>query len=145
MSPAELDERKSGPNPGQSGRLLLDVRSVGEYRGERVSPRSGEVQFDFDHGAERAGRIPGAVHRFFRGLVNEDATFLSPEQLRAILESVNIASNSGTEVISYCTLSHRATVAWFAMRYLLNLEDVRVYDGSWMEWGSIVGFPIEKG
>ncbi len=130
---------------GQSGRLLLDVRSAEEYRGERVSPPSGEVQLDFDHGAERSGRIPGAVHLFFRELVNEDNTFLSPEQLWAILERVNVTSNGGTEVVTYCRLSHRATIAWFAMRYLLNLENVRVYDGSWTEWGSIVGFPIEKG
>ena len=129
----------------QPERLLLDVRSAEEYRGERVSPPSGEVQFDFDHGAERAGRIPGAVHLFFRELVNEDDTFLSPEQLWAILERVNVTSNSGTELVTYCRLSHRATVAWFAIRYLLNLKDIRVYDGSWTEWGSIVGFPIEKG
>jgi thiosulfate/3-mercaptopyruvate sulfurtransferase len=130
---------------GRSGRLLLDVRSPEEYQGERVSPPSGEVQFDFDHGAERAGRIPGAVHLFFRKLVNEDDTFLSPEELWAILKQVNIAPNSGTEIVTYCRLSHRATIAWFAMRYLLNLENVQVYDGSWTEWGSIVGFPIEKG
>lgn len=130
---------------GRSGRILLDVRSVEEYRGERVSPPSGEVQFDFDHGAERAGRIPGAVHLFFRKLVNEDDTFLSPKELWAILDRVNVASISGTEVVTYCRLSHRATIAWFAMRYLMNLENVRVYDGSWTEWGSIVGFPIEKG
>ncbi len=85
------------------------------------------------------------MHLFFRKLVNEDDTFLSPKELWAILDRVNVASISGTEVVTYCRLSHRATIAWFAMRYLMNLENVRVYDGSWTEWGSIVGFPIEKG
>jgi thiosulfate/3-mercaptopyruvate sulfurtransferase len=129
---------------GQAGRLLVDVRSPEEYRGERVSPPSGEVRFDFDHGAERAGRIPGAVHLFFRDLVNDDDTFLSPLELWAILKQVDITPNSGTEIVTYCRLSHRATIAWFAMKYLLDLQNVRVYDGSWTEWGSIVGFPIEK-
>ncbi len=126
------------------GRLLLDLRSPEEYRGERVSPPSGEVQFDVDHGAERGGHIPGAVHLFFRELLSEDDTFLSPDQLWTILEQVNIGPNSDTETVTYCRLSHRATVAWFALRFLLNLENVRVYDGSWTEWGSIVGFPIER-
>ena len=129
----------------QPGRILLDLRSPEEYRGERVSPPSGEVRFDLDHGAERAGRIPGAVHLFFRELVNEDDTFLSPEEIWRILRRVNITPNSGREIVTYCRLSHRATIAWFAMKYLLGLGNVQVYDGSWTEWGSIVGFPIEKG
>ena len=129
---------------GHGERRLLDVRSPEEYRGERVSPPSGELQFDFDHGAERTGRIPGAVHLFFRELINEDDTFLSPDRLRAILDQANVIPDSETEVVTYCRLSHRATLAWFGMRYLLGLENVRVYDGSWTEWGSIVGFPIEN-
>ena len=129
---------------GQPGRRLLDVRAPEEYRGERVSPPSGEVRFGFDHGAERAGRIPGAAHLFFRELVNSDDTFLSPEELRVLLDRVGAAEDAGTEVVAYCRLSHRATLAWFAMKFLLGRENVLVYDGSWTEWGSIVGFPIEK-
>ncbi|MCZ6535221.1 MAG: sulfurtransferase [Chloroflexi bacterium] len=130
---------------GQPGRILLDLRSPQEYQGERVSPPSGEVQFDVDHGAERGGHIPGAVHLFFRELLQQDDTFHSPEELKAILSRANISPDSSEEIITYCRLSHRATVAWFAMQHLLNMEKVRVYDGSWTEWGSIVGFPIEKG
>ncbi|MFQ6029432.1 MAG: sulfurtransferase, partial [Dehalococcoidia bacterium] len=122
----------------------LDVRSPEEYRGERVSPPSGDLQFDVDHGAERAGRIPGAKHLFFRDLVNEDDTFLAPEQIRDLLDRAQVSPDSGEEIVTYCRLSHRATLAWFALRYLLGMNQVRVYDGSWTEWGSIVGFPIEK-
>ena len=99
---------------------------------------------DVDHGAERTGRIPGAQHLFFRELVNEDDTFLPPEQLRTILDQAQVSPDSGEEIVAYCRLSHRATLAWFALRYLLGMHRVRVYDGSWTEWGSIVGFPIEK-
>jgi thiosulfate/3-mercaptopyruvate sulfurtransferase len=124
---------------GQTGRVLLDVRSPEEYRGERVSPPPG-----FDHGAERAGRIPGAVHLFFRELLHEDDTFLPPDQLRSRFAQVGIDTDTAEDVIVYCRLSHRATLVWFALRHLLGCRNVRVYDGSWTEWGSIVGFPIEK-
>jgi thiosulfate/3-mercaptopyruvate sulfurtransferase len=119
------------------GRLLLDARSPEEYRGERVMPPP-----SFDHGAERAGRIPGAVHLHFRELLNDDDTFKAPETLAAILGARG--AEHGREIVTYCRLSHRATLLWFAMRYLLGYRNVRVYDGSWTEWGSIVGYPIEK-
>jgi len=128
-------------NLGQSGRLLLDVRSPEEYSGERVSPSS---LFGVDHGAERSGRIPGAIHLHFRELVNEDDTFLSPDELRSKFANAGTIAESAEEVVIYCRLSHRATLAWFAMEYILGFDNVRIYDGSWTEWGSIVGFPIEK-
>ncbi len=129
---------------GQPGRQLLDVRAPEEYRGERVSPPSGVFRFDFDHGAERTGRIPGATHPYFRVMVNEDDTFLSSEKLGVILDQAGAAADGSTELVTYCRLSHRATLAWFAIKYLLGRENVLVYDGSWTEWGSIVGFPMEK-
>ncbi len=129
------DEVRAGL--GKAGRLLLDVRSPEEYSGERVMPPP-----NFDHGAERKGRIPGAKHLFFRNVVNEDDAFKSETELRALFEAAGI-SEAG-EVVAYCRLSHRATLVWFAMHHILGYEGTRIYDGSWTEWGSIVGFPIEK-
>ena len=124
---------------GDPDRILLDVRSIEEYQGERVSPPGG-----FDHGAERPGRVPGAIHLFYRDLLNEDDTFISKEQLKEKFSGKGLVSDSVNEVVTYCRLSHRATLAWFAMSHLLGLEDVKIYDGSWTEWGSIVGFPVER-
>ena len=118
--------------------VLLDVRSPEEYRGERVSPPGG-----FDHGAERKGRIPGAVHLFFRELLNDDDTFISKEKLERKFSEVGITKSSDKDIVSYCRLSHRATLSWFAMSEILGIEKAQIYDGSWTEWGSIVGFPIE--
>ena len=120
-------------------RLLLDVRSPEEYVGARVMPPPG-----FDHGAERTGRIPGAIHVFFRELVKEDDTFLNESSLTAIFARAGITPDIKREIVTYCRLSHRATLAWFALQHILGYSDVKVYDGSWTEWGSIVGFPIER-
>jgi thiosulfate/3-mercaptopyruvate sulfurtransferase len=122
---------------GRPDRLLLDARSSEEYRGERVMPPP-----FFDHGAERTGRIPGAVHLHFRELLNADDTFKAPDELRRVLRARG-AGPERAEIVTYCRLSHRATLVWFAMRHLLGYTNVRVYDGSWTEWGSIVGFPVE--
>ena len=118
--------------------VLLDVRSPEEYRGERVSPPGG-----FDHGAERKGRIPGAVHLFFRELLNDDDTFISKEKLERKFSEVGVKKSSEKDIVSYCRLSHRATLSWFAMSEILGIEKAQIYDGSWTEWGSIVGFTIE--
>jgi thiosulfate/3-mercaptopyruvate sulfurtransferase len=125
---------------GESRRLLLDQRSPEEYSGERVS----DYTFKVDHGAERSGRIPGAVHLYFKELLNEDDSFKSPEQIRAVLAAAGIAPEKFDDIVCYCRLSHRATIAWLALSQILGLPNVKIYDGSWTEWGSIVGFPIEK-
>jgi len=121
-------------------RLLLDVRSPEEYSGQRVI----DYSFAFDHGAERTGRIPGAVHLYFRELLNADDTIKSPGELRRVFAAAGIAPEEFDEVVCYCRLSHRATLAWIAMTHVLGCAGVKVYDGSWTEWGSIVGYPIEK-
>jgi len=123
----------------ESKRILVDARSPEEYMGERVSPPGG-----FDHGAERLGRIPGARPLFFRDLLNEDDTFISPEKILEKIRPLGIKAGVSNDVVTYCRLSHRATLLWFALTHILNIPNVKVYDGSWTEWGSIVGFPVEK-
>jgi len=121
---------------GNPDRVLLDARTPEEYRGERVMPAPG-----FDHGAERKGRIPGAQHLFYRELLNDDDTFKPADQLRQTFEARGATPDR--ELVIYCRLSHRASLAWFAARYLLGYPRVRSYDGSWTEWGSMVGMPVE--
>lgn len=117
--------------------VILDHRSPEEYRGERVG-----VPGKPDVGAERAGRIPGAIHLPFDALINEDETFRSKEELEALI--LPHLPHRDSPVISYCRLAHRATLASFAMTEILGLPNIRVYDGSWTEWGSLVGAPIER-
>jgi len=124
---------------GKPGRLLLDVRSPEEYAGERVMELG-----KFDHGAERAGRIPGAMHLYYKSLLGDDDSYRSPEELERIFKRVGISKGSPDEVVVYCRLSHRASLTWLALAKLLGFKNVRIYDGSWTEWGSIVGFPVER-
>ena len=124
----------------QPQRLLIDLRSPEEYSGERVS----EYSFKVDHGAERTGRIPGAVHLYFKELLNEDDSFKSPEQLRQVFAAAGVRPEKYDDVVCYCRLSHRATMGWIALSQILGHSNIKIYDGSWTEWGSIVGFPVEK-
>ena len=121
-------------------RLLLDLRSPEEYTGKRVS----EYSFAVDHGAERTGRIPGAVHLYFKELLNDDDSFKSPAELGRVLAGAGVAPEKFDDVVCYCRLSHRATMGWIALGHILGLPNVKIYDGSWTEWGSIVGYPVEK-
>ena len=126
-------------NLGTDKRVLLDVRTPEEYSGERVMEYG-----QFDHGAERGGRIPGAKHLFFKELINSDDSFKSAEELKDIFAQVIPEQQTLGEIVTYCRLYHRATLAWTVMTYILGFKDVKIYDGSWTEWGSIVGFPVEK-
>mgnify|MGYP001174250505 CR=1 FL=1 len=139
-STMRVGRRNVRDNLGRRDRFLLDVRAPEEYTGKRVI----EYSAAFDHGAERFGRIPGAVHLYYRELLNEDDSYKSPDELRRIFGKVGIAPAKFNDIVCYCRLSHRATFAWFAMTHILGLDNVKIYDGSWTEWGSIVGYPIEK-
>lgn len=119
-----------------TNRVLLDMRSSEEYNGLRVSP----PWFAVDHGATRKGHIPGAKHIFYGDLLDEDERFKPLTALRKVF--VRAGATPDKEIVTYCRLSHRASMTWFILRYLLGYPRVKVYDGSWTEWGSIVGVPI---
>ncbi len=123
---------------GQPGRTLIDLRSDEEYHGERVSPTT----MSFDHGAERAGRIPGARHLYYERLLNPDGTCKDTLGIAAELEAAGVDPSG--EIVTYCRLSHRASLGWLLLTTRLGLGRVRVYDGSWTEWGSMVGMPIAR-
>lgn len=120
------------------GRVLVDLRSVEEFRGDRVAPTTAP----YDHGAERKGRIPGAVHLPHTRLLAQDERFRTAEDIESEFDQVG--ADPSADVITYCRLSHRASLGWFAVTRLAGRDNVRVYDGSWTEWGSIVGFPVER-
>lgn len=119
--------------------VIVDARSAEEYAGLRVRPLPG-----FDHGAERAGRIPGARHLPVSQLLGPDGTFRPKEEIEAIFRAAGAAPDQAEEVIAYCRLGHRASMAWFAASRILGWSHLRVYDGSWTEWGSSVGMPVER-
>jgi thiosulfate/3-mercaptopyruvate sulfurtransferase len=120
-----------------SGTIILDNRSPEEYRGERVN-----ILGRPDHGAERHGRIPGARHLHSSDLLQADGRFKPELELRALAEARGATADK--DIILYCRLSHRATLVYFVLTQLLGYPRVRSYDGSWTEWGSMVGMPIER-
>ena len=117
--------------------VLLDGRSPEEYRGERVGAPGTP-----DSGAMCYGRIPGARHVFFENLLTADKCLKSREELQAMFTASGAESDK--DIITYCRLSHRATVLYFALTEILGLKRVKVYDGSWTEWGNVVGLPVER-
>ncbi len=120
---------------GQPSRVILDTRSKAEYDGERFWPSGATA------GAGRAGRIPGAVHLPVELLRTDDGIFRSAGEMLRVMRDRGITAE--TEVITYCTIGNRASQAWFALKYLLGYHDVRVYYGSWAEWGKVADTPIE--
>ncbi len=122
---------------GQQDVVLLDGRSSEEYRGERVGGPGSH-----DSGAMCYGRIPGARHVFFENLLNANKSLKSRDELQAVFAASG--ADPQKDIIAYCRLSHRATVLYFALTEIVGLERVRVYDGSWTEWGNVVGLPVER-
>jgi thiosulfate/3-mercaptopyruvate sulfurtransferase len=119
---------------GDDSLQILDIRTQEEYDGQRVGPDGG------NHGAERAGHIPGARLFPFASLLDEHSRLLPVASLRALADAAGL--DAQRETVVYCRLSHRSTLAFFALTELLGFSKVRVYDGSWTEWGSLVGAPI---
>ena len=117
--------------------ILVDVRSPAEFKGEVTAP----AEYPTEH-AQRGGHIPAAINVPWGKAVNEDGTFKSIEDLTKLYNENGIHPEK--EVISYCRIGERSSHTWFVLKYLLGYPDVKNYDGSWTEWGNMIGNPIEK-
>jgi thiosulfate/3-mercaptopyruvate sulfurtransferase len=124
-------------NAIERGIPLVDVRSPEEYSGEILAPPG------LQETAQRGGHIPGARNISWADTVREDGRFKSAAELRELYGSKGVTDDR--EVIAYCRIAERSSLAWFALHELLGYEDVSNYDGSWTEWGNLVGAPIETG
>jgi thiosulfate/3-mercaptopyruvate sulfurtransferase len=122
----------------RAGGRLVDVRSPGEYSGELLHMPDYPQE-----GALRGGHIPGAWNVPWKTAANDDGTFKSPEELREIYLE-NLGLHADEEVVAYCRIGERSSHTWFVLTHLLGLDQVRNYDGSWVEWGNAVGVPIER-
>ena len=115
---------------------LVDVRSPQEFSGEILAPPG------LPETCQRGGHIPGAKSIPWGKNCNEDGTFKSFGELKALYASQGISGDQ--PVIAYCRIGERSSLTWFAMKYLLGLQNVKNYDGSWTEWGNLVGAAVEK-
>jgi thiosulfate/3-mercaptopyruvate sulfurtransferase len=118
--------------------VLVDVRSPKEFTGEITAP----PEYPMEH-AQRGGHIPKANNIPWATAVNDaDGTFKSVNELKQIYESKGVTPDK--DVICYCRIGERSSHSWFVLKYLLGYPQVRNYDGSWTEWGNMIGNPVEK-
>jgi len=121
----------------ETGGSWVDVRSPEEFRGELLAPPHLPQEQ-----AQVPGHIPGAANITWSKTVNEDGTFKSADELKKLYEAEGITSDK--EVVAYCRIGERSSHSWFVLTELLGFPNVKNYDGSWTEYGSLVGVPIEK-
>ena len=118
--------------------VLVDVRSPKEFTGEITAP----PEYPMEH-AQRGGHIPKANNIPWATAVNDaDGTFKSVNELKQIYESMGVTPDK--DVLCYCRIGERSSHSWFVLKYLLGYPQVRNYDGSWTEWGNMIGNPVEK-
>ena len=124
-------------NAMERGVPLVDVRSPEEFKGEILAPPG------LQETAQRGGHIPGASNISWAATVNDDGTFKTADELRELYGADGVTDDQ--EVVAYCRIGERSSIAWFALHELLGYENVVNYDGSWTEWGNLVNAPIETG
>jgi len=122
---------------GKAGAVLVDVRSPKEFSGELLAPENLPQE-----GAQRGGHIPGAANIPWGQAVREDGTFKPADELKALYQGKGVTPDKS--VIAYCRIGERSSHTWFVLTYLLGYPNVRNYDGSWTEWGSLIAAPIER-
>jgi thiosulfate/3-mercaptopyruvate sulfurtransferase len=131
---AYLPDVQKAMNDGST--VLIDVRGPQEFTGEILSPPG------LPETCQRGGHIPGAKNVPWSKACNDDGTFKSAEELKQLYGTQDVSPER--PVIAYCRIGERSSHTWFVLKYLLGLPDVKNYDGSWTEWGNLVGAPVEK-
>ncbi|HKZ91770.1 MAG TPA: sulfurtransferase, partial [Candidatus Limnocylindrales bacterium] len=121
---------------GDDELALVDVRSPAEFNGEVIAPPG------MTETAQRAGHIPGATSAPWAQTVNEDGTFKSADALREHYAAKGVTADK--DIVAYCRIGERSSHSWYVLHELLGYKRVRNYDGSWTEWGSMIGVPIDN-